>query len=318
MVCRRVVIKAIRQGLSVLLLGMLIASVSAHERIDGFGHPPVAGYVHGFGDPDLLAPGGLVFNPVPVLEHPPLYPAPIVEPPDYPEPAEGGCCNPCDDCNPCTEDTCTPDGCMNIPVSCDDCNPCTVDSCGPNGCLNIPVNCDDGNPCTVDSCGPEGCLNIPVNCDDCNPCTIDSCGPNGCLNIPVNCDDGNPCTVDSCGPNGCVNIPVNCDDGNPCTVDSCGPNGCTHSPVVSPVDPLPESKCCEKSKPHIVKEVRPAVEAWRSTYWYSDIAMPKWPQLTETRVEAKSYPWTGRHLGVDAWYGTFWYTKIFTPKWPQF
>jgi len=272
MVCRRVVIKAIRQGLSVLLLGMLIASVSAHERIDGFGHPPVAGYVHGFGYHDLLAPGDFVFNPVPVLEHPPLYPAPIVEPPYYPEPAEGGCCNPCDDCNPCTEDTCTPDGCVNI----------------------------------------------PVNCDDCNPCTVDSCGPNGCLNIPVNCDDCNPCTVDSCGPDGCVNIPVNCDDGNPCTVDSCGPNGCTHSPVVSPVDPLPESKCCEKSKPDIVKEVRPAVEAWRSTYWYSDIAMPKWPQLTETGVEAKSYPWTGRHLGVDAWYGTFWYTKIFTPKWPQF
>ena len=249
MVCRRDVIKAIRQGLSVLLLGILIASVSAHERIDGFGHPPVAGYVHGFGYHDLLAPGDFVFNPVPVLEHPPLYPAPIVEPPYYPEPAEGGCCNPCDDCNPCTEDTCTPDGCVNIPVNCDDCNPCTVDSCGPNGCLNIPVNCDDCNPCTVDSCGPDGC---------------------------------------------------------------------SHSPVVSPVDPVPESKCCEKSKPHIVKEVRPAVEAWRSTYWYSDIAMPKWPQLTETGVEAKSYPWTGRHLGVDAWYGTFWYTKIFTPKWPQF
>ena len=272
MVCRRDVIKAIRQGLSVLLLGMLIASVSAHERIDGFGHPPVAGYIPGFGHHDWLSPGGLVFNPIPVLEHPPLYPAPIVEPPYYPEPAEGGCCNPCDDCNPCTEDTCTPDGCVNIPVNCDDCNPCTVDSCGPNGCVNIPVNCDD-----------------------CNPCTVDSCGPNGCLNIPVNCDDGNPCTV-----------------------DSCGPDGCSHSPVVSPVDPVPESKCCEKSEPHIVKEVRPAVEAWRSTYWYSDIAMPKWPQLTETCVEAKSYPWTGRHLGVDAWYGTFWYTKIFTPKWPQF
>lgn len=68
---------------------MLIASVSAHERIDGFGHPPVAGYISGFGHHDWLSPGGLVFNPIPVLEHPPLYPAPIVEPPYYPEPAEG-------------------------------------------------------------------------------------------------------------------------------------------------------------------------------------------------------------------------------------
>jgi len=253
-VCRRDVIKAIRQGLSVLLLGMLIASVSAHERIDGFGHPPVAGYIRGFGYHDWLAPGGLVFSPVPALEHPPLYPAPIVEPPYYPEPAERGCCNPCDDCNPCTEDTCTPDG-----------------------CVNAPINCDDGNPCTVDTCGPDGCMNIPVDCDD----------------------------------------------GNPCTIDSCGPNGCIHSPVAPPVDPLPESKCCEKSKPHIVKEVRPSVQAWRGAYWYNDIAMPKWPQLTETCVEVKSneeivYPWTGRHLGVDAWYGAFWYTKVFTPKWPQF
>ncbi|MBP7070932.1 MAG: hypothetical protein KBA97_07655 [Methanothrix sp.] len=299
-VCRRDVIKAIRQGLSVLLLGMLIASVSAHERIDGFGHPPVAGYIRGFGYHDWLAPGGLVFSPVPALEHPPLYPAPIVEPPYYPEPAERGCCNPCDDCNPCTEDTCTPDG-----------------------CVNAPINCDDGNPCTVDTCGPDGCMNIPVDCDDGNPCTVDSCGPNGCMNIPVSCDDGNPCTIDSCGPNGCMNIPVSCDDGNPCTIDSCGPNGCIHSPVAPPVDPLPESKCCEKSKPHIVKEVRPSVQAWRGAYWYNDIAMPKWPQLTETCVEVKSneeivYPWTGRHLGVDAWYGAFWYTKVFTPKWPQF
>jgi hypothetical protein len=23
------------------------------------------------------------------------------------------------------------------------------------------------------------------------------------------------------------------------------------------------------------------------------------------------------HLGVDAWYGAFWYTDINMPKWPQ-
>ena len=46
-------------------------------------------------------------------------------------------------------------------VNCDDGNPCTVDSCSPEGCVHAPVNCDDGNPCTVDSCGPNGCEHVP-------------------------------------------------------------------------------------------------------------------------------------------------------------
>ncbi|MDD1750334.1 MAG: hypothetical protein LUO89_10720 [Methanothrix sp.] len=33
--------------------------------------------------------------------------------------------------------------------------------------------------------------------------------------------------------------------------------------------------------------------------------------------EKKCYPWEKMHLGVDAWYGTFWYTDINMPKWPQ-
>lgn len=31
----------------------------------------------------------------------------------------------------------------------------------------------------------------------------------------------------------------------------------------------------------------------------------------------ESHPWDNMHLGVDAWYGTFWYTDINMPKWPQ-
>jgi hypothetical protein len=46
-------------------------------------------------------------------------------------------------------------------VNCDDGNPCTIDSCSPEGCVHAPVNCDDGNPCTVDSCGPNGCVHVP-------------------------------------------------------------------------------------------------------------------------------------------------------------
>jgi hypothetical protein len=30
-----------------------------------------------------------------------------------------------------------------------------------------------------------------------------------------------------------------------------------------------------------------------------------------------SYPWDSMHLGVDAWYGTYWYTNVYMPKWPQ-
>ena len=44
-------------------------------------------------------------------------------------------------------------------------------------------------------------------------------------------------------------------------------------------------------------------------YWcYPDI------RCNDTRP---SYPWDSMHLGVDAWYGTFWYTDVNMPKWPQ-
>ena len=33
--------------------------------------------------------------------------------------------------------------------------------------------------------------------------------------------------------------------------------------------------------------------------------------------EQEKKPWDGMHLGVDAWYGAFWYTDINMPKWPQ-
>lgn len=33
--------------------------------------------------------------------------------------------------------------------------------------------------------------------------------------------------------------------------------------------------------------------------------------------EKEKKPWDGMHLGVDAWYGAFWYTDINMPKWPQ-
>ena len=35
------------------------------------------------------------------------------------------------------------------------------------------------------------------------------------------------------------------------------------------------------------------------------------------QLKKVTYPWDNMHLGVDAWYGTFWYTDINMPKWPQ-
>ena len=37
----------------------------------------------------------------------------------------------------------------------------------------------------------------------------------------------------------------------------------------------------------------------------------------ECDKQKKTYPWDNMHLGVDAWYGTFWYTDVNMPKWPQ-
>jgi hypothetical protein len=83
------------------------------------------------------------------------------------------------------------------PADCDDGNPCTFDSCTPNGCVHKPVNCDDGDPCTVDSCSSNGCVHEPVNCDDGDPCTADSCTSDGCVHEPVFCKENMHLGVDA-------------------------------------------------------------------------------------------------------------------------
>ena len=143
---------------------------------------------------------------------------------------------PCDDGNPCTTDSCTPEGCQYDPVVCDDGNACTSDSCDPaQGCVSQPINCDDANACTADSCDPSsGCVYEDVVCDDASACTSDSCDPaSGCVYADVVCDDGNACTADGCDPaTGCTTTPISCDDGNACTADGCDPaTGCTTAPI---------------------------------------------------------------------------------------
>ena len=145
-------------GITILILGMLIAVCSAD---------PHYGSVVGT-NPYSSGPDGCCNYPQP----------------HYPS---GDCCN-------YPSPLPLPDGHSSV---CDDCNPCTVDSCTPNGCVHQPVNCDDGNPCTVDSCTPNGCVHQPVNCDDGNPCTVDSCTPNGCVHQPVIYDSGRHLGVDA-------------------------------------------------------------------------------------------------------------------------
>jgi subtilisin-like proprotein convertase family protein len=89
-------------------------------------------------------------------------------------PAEGGAggepivCDDCDDANPCTDDTCTKDGCAHTPntAGCDDDDVCTVDDhCSEGECkAGTSQSCDDDNACTLDRCDPQaGCGHEPVS-----------------------------------------------------------------------------------------------------------------------------------------------------------
>ena len=156
----------------------------------------------------------------------------------------------CDDGNACTlGDHCMAGKCVNSGLlSCDDDNPCTSDSCDPEGgCLHLlnAAPCDDGNVCTYgDHCNLGECLGGgSLVCNDSNPCTADSCDPQaGCTflaNDDGECTDHNACTNgDKCGAGVCLPGDfVSCDDGNLCTDDVCTPkDGCVYVPNTMPCD----------------------------------------------------------------------------------
>ena len=154
---------------------------------------------------------------------------------------------PCEDGDACTSgDTCKDGACLaGGPVPCDDANPCTDDSCDPmTGCVNTPSDgpCDDGDPCTHgETCVAGACVAADtVDCDDGEPCTTDVCLPDGgCDNLPADgapCDDGDPCTGgDACAADVCEAGPFDlcgacqgqpdlsaCDDG----AEGTGPDVC--------------------------------------------------------------------------------------------
>jgi photosystem II stability/assembly factor-like uncharacterized protein len=159
----------------------------------------------------------------------------------------GGTAISCDDHDPCTDDTCSPDaGCAHTfrgaGASCSDGLACTVgETCqGDGGCSGGQPNaCDDGSSCTADLCSePGGCAHMPLAastpCTDGDQCTLnDRCNATGqCVGVARVCDDLNPCTVDSCDPMaGCVAAALAdfsaCDDGNDCNSgDHCEGGAC--------------------------------------------------------------------------------------------
>jgi len=131
---------------------------------------------------------------------------------------------------PCRAGACTP----GAPLNCEDNNPCTADSCGPNGCIHTPVadgtSCSDGDACNgSETCEQGRCApGTPLVCDDRNACTTDACDPaTGCFTKPLpdgtSCSDGRFCNGDEiCRAGACTaGTPPSCDDRNPCTVDTC-------------------------------------------------------------------------------------------------
>jgi len=106
-------------------------------------------------------------------------------------------------------------------AACADANPCTVDSCGPQGCSHSPApdgtTCDDGDAGTLgDVCRAGTCAGEipqpvcqPADCDDANACTLDACGASGCTHVTApdgtSCDDGDPGTAgDTCRAGACA------------------------------------------------------------------------------------------------------------------
>lgn len=140
-------------------------------------------------------------------------------------------------------------------VNCDDGNPCTIDSCGPDGqcayevidgcgaCTDDDDCVDDGDPCTYASCFQGQCLYIPD--PGCNPCNSD-----------LECEDGDMCTENFCNSGQCVTVvlpdcnPVcdgvaDCDDDDECTADFCVEGLCEHLPVPGCVPDCQENSDCD-------------------------------------------------------------------------
>ncbi|HWO11352.1 MAG TPA: hypothetical protein VNN80_17785 [Polyangiaceae bacterium] len=141
-------------------------------------------------------------------------------------PDDGNGCNGVPACDP-TDGQCRAPSVPN----CDDRNPCTDDSCIPQGgtCDHQP-HCGQNERCnaTTGACTPLGCQR-DSDCNDTVDCTVDTCDTTTgiCSRDPDNtrCNDEVACTVDTCTATGCAFQPNDaaCVDTNPCT----GPGSCS-------------------------------------------------------------------------------------------
>jgi hypothetical protein len=144
--------------------------------------------------------------------------------------AAGGACNALsgvDDiefgASPCTGD-----------LGCSDADPCTTETCGPDGVCAVTPVADGPAPqqvrgdCRTASCfaGAAVFEDDPSDEDDDNPCTIDACTQAGASHQPV--EDGDECQMGTaqgvCAQGSCIidcTASADCDDGQPCTIDSC-------------------------------------------------------------------------------------------------
>ena len=128
-------------------------------------------------------------------------------------------------------------------ADCNDGNPCTEDSCISNECVNdaVPLNgsvCDDGVFCN----GPDSCNAGACSTHAGNPCSGNGECADHCVEAAEVCNapsgtpcssDGNPCTDDVCTGGGICGLPNNnaCNDGLFCNgSDICSGGSCsTHS-----------------------------------------------------------------------------------------
>lgn len=160
----------------------------------------------------------------------------------------GTSCSDDDVCN--GEEVCDAAGACQAgaPLEIDDENPCTLDTCTPEGGVaHEPLL--EGTPCSDgDACNGEETCDAAAECqegtpptiDDGNPCTIDSCdAETGVRHVPAaagtSCDDGLLCNgSEACDGEGTcrVAVPLVIDDGNPCTLDACSEvTGAVHTPL---------------------------------------------------------------------------------------
>ncbi|MFT5430342.1 MAG: hypothetical protein ACI9OJ_001016, partial [Myxococcota bacterium] len=186
-------------------------------------------------------------------------------------PCDGAACSHDADCGltPCSVSRCIENACVVEGVGCDDSNPCTADSCGPQGCefalepqcslgCEADEDCDDDDSNTIDSCdvAANQCANLysppcasDADCYDDDACSFERCGAGGrCESSLVVCFDGNACTKDLAPCGGALNDLATEIAYESCDVASgqqpaCDPAiGCFHLPVLECGEQLIDGK----------------------------------------------------------------------------